>query len=107
MYCQGALQALSPFLSGGEGRSIGEAKEDADSQKPLPKAKIQADGSVEGESDGEDDNAEARIYAELIEEQQAKKRAAALDGLNEINTGQVSHGHDMTGVSHIIDTVYG
>ena len=48
---------------------------------------VGGDSSSGGEDEDEDD-AEARIYAELLEEQAAKKRSAALEGLNEINTGQ-------------------
>ena len=44
---------------------------------------------IGGDSDGEEDNAEARIYSELLEEEQAKKRNAAFNALNTINTGQV------------------
>ncbi len=48
-------------------------------------------GGVLDSGDEEDDeelDAEQRIYQELLEEQAARKRAAALEALNEIHTGQ-------------------
>ena len=53
------------------------------------------DGLPRGDSDEdfddeEDDDPEARIYAELLEEEAAKRRAAALEALNDMNTGQVT-----------------
>lgn len=74
------------------------AQEVAFNHAAAGEGKAADDGLVGGHSsseDGEDEDdgdAEARIYAELLEEQAAKNRAAALEGLNDINTGQAGWG---------------